>query len=141
MGKDNIIGPYAVIGGPGEIRNCKEFNGAVSLGDGNVISELVTIQRPAVSGQTTAIGNNNLIMAHTHIGHDAKIGNDNELCSGTIIGGYVQIHDRVKVKLGVTIRNRKIIKSGSLIGMGSVVVKDVEENTTVYGNPAKPKGE
>ncbi|HSG61669.1 MAG TPA: hypothetical protein VLA24_09570, partial [Pseudomonadales bacterium] len=47
IGRGNKIGAYAVIGSNGEIRNCKEFNGRVVIGDGNVISEHVTIQRPA----------------------------------------------------------------------------------------------
>lgn len=137
MGKNNIIGPYSVIGSNGEIRNCNAFNGEVIIGDGNIISELVTIQRPAEKNKITKIGNNNLIMAHSHIGHDVEIGNNCEVCTGSIIGGFVIIEDNVKIKLGVTIRNRKKIKSGALIGLGSAVVKDVEENSIVYGNPAR----
>lgn len=139
MGKNNVIGPYAVIGGDGEIRNCKEFNGCVILGDNNTISELVTIQRPADKNKITKIGNNNLIMAHSHIGHDVTIGDNCEICTGSILGGYVTIHNDVKIKLGATIRNRIIISENSLIGLGSAVVKNVAANSVVYGNPAKNK--
>ena len=137
MGKNNIIGAYTVIGSNGEIRGVENFEGIVEIGDGNIISELVTIQRPAIKNQKTVIGNNNIIMAHSHIGHDANIGSNCEISSGSIIGGYTTIEDHVKIKLGCIIRNRKTVKSHALVGMGSVVVKDVEKGTTVYGNPAK----
>ena len=74
-------------------------------------------------------------MAHSHIGHDAKIYDNCEICSGAIIGGYAVIGSGVKIKLGSTIRNRIFVGTNALIGLGSAVVKDVEANTTVYGNP------
>lgn len=141
LGKNNIIGAYSVIGSNGEIRgvNQTDFKGKVIIGDNNVISELVTIQRPFEEGQKTIIGSDNIIMAHSHIGHDVVIGNNCEICTGTILGGYSIIEDNVKLKLGVTVRNRKKIKKGALVGLGSSVVKDIEENKVVFGNPAKEK--
>jgi len=138
MGRNNIIGAYAVIGSNGEIRGQRQFKGSVKIGDGNVISELVTIQRPAIEEQSTIIGNNNIIMAHAHIGHDAQIGDNCEICTGVIIGGYARIEDQVKLKLGVTVRNRKVIGKNALVGLGAAVVKDIAPGAVVVGNPAKP---
>jgi UDP-N-acetylglucosamine acyltransferase len=138
MGTGNTIGAYSVIGSNGEIRGCNEFNGFVEIGNDNVISELVTIQRPKDKGKSTKIGSNNIIIAHSHIGHDAIIGDDCEISTHSIIGGYVVIGNKTKIKLNVTVRNRKTIGENCIIGMGSVVVKDICENSVVVGNPAKP---
>lgn len=139
LGTNNIIGAYCVIGSNGEIRgkDYNEFKGSVIIGNNNRISEHVTIQRPFEDGQSTMIGDNNLIMAHVHIGHDAYIGDNVEICTSSVIGGYAYIFDNVKIKLNCTIRNRVVIEPDVVIGMGSVVVKDVKEGQTVKGNPAK----
>jgi acyl-[acyl carrier protein]--UDP-N-acetylglucosamine O-acyltransferase len=100
---------------------------------------MVTIQAPLEQGKITQIGSNNIIMAHSHIGHDACIGDNCEISTGSIIGGYAVIADNVKIKLAVTVRNRIIIDEGATVGMGSVVVKNVLPNTTVFGVPAKPR--
>ena len=140
MGKGNWIGAYSVIGSNGEIRdkNQNEFEGFVTIGDNNVISEHVTIQRPFES-TATKIGSNNIIMAHAHLGHDVFVGDNCEICTGVIIGGYTIVKNGVKLKLGVTVRNRLVIGLNALIGLGSVVTKDIPDNSVAYGNPAKVK--
>lgn len=141
MGTGNIIGPHTVIGSPGEIRGkaYHEFKGFVTIGDDNRISEHVTIQRPYDQLQYTHVSNRTIIMAHTHIGHDAFIGNDVELCSGCVIGGYARILEGAKVKLNATIRNRVIVAKRAVVGMGAVVTKHVGADETWYGNPAAPQ--
>lgn len=141
MGKNNTIGAYCVIGGDGEIRGVHDFKGKVIIGDGNRISELVTIQRPETEGNSTQMGDNNIVMAHSHLGHDSHIGSNCEISTHSIIGGYCRIGDNVKIKLNCTIRNRKKIGHGVLIGMGSNVVTDIPPGEVWMGNPARLKRE
>jgi UDP-N-acetylglucosamine acyltransferase len=141
MGRDNTIGAFTVIGSNGEIRgtNRDQYKGKVIIGSGNVISEHVTIQRP-YDDTATWIGNNNIIMAHAHVGHNAEIGDGCEICCTSIIAGYVVIEDGAKIKLHSVTRNRITIGRNAIVGMGSVVTKDVPAGVVVYGNPAKEAG-
>jgi UDP-N-acetylglucosamine acyltransferase len=143
MGTGNVIGPYTCIGTNGEIRgkDFREFKGRVWIGDNNTISEHVTIQRPFEEMRETYMGDDNIIMAHAHIGHDAMIGHCCEICTSVVIGGYAKVWNSVKIKMGSIIRNRIIIESFAIIGMGSIVTKDVAVGAIVYGNPAKQKSD
>jgi len=139
MGKGNSIGPYTVIGGNGEMRNKNptEFKGKVVIGDNNVISEHVTIQRPFVEGESTIIGDGNLIMAHSHVGHNAKIGDCCEICTSSVIAGFVSVGDGAMVKLGVITHPRIKIGKNAILGCGAIVIKDVPEGVKMVGNPAR----
>jgi UDP-N-acetylglucosamine acyltransferase len=139
LGKGNWIGAYSVIGSNGEIRGVKQtdFKGVVEIGDNNIISEHVTIQRPYEEGSVTKVGNNNIIMAHAHIGHDAVIEDNCEICCTSVIAGHTTVKEGAKIKLGVITRNRITIGEHSIVGMGSVVTKDVPERQVWVGNPAK----
>jgi len=139
LGKGNRIGPYAVIGGNAEVRNVRECKGRVVIGDNNTISEHVTIQRPVDAERVTYVGNGNIIMAHAHLGHDVMVCNNVEICTSTVLGGYVTVKDGARIKLHCVVRNRVTVGTGATVGMGSVVTKDVADGAVVYGNPAKPK--
>lgn len=86
----------------------------------------------------TSIGAGTWLGRHTHVGHDAIIGEDCEIAPGVIVCGHVEIGDGVKV--GVNACIRPFVKVGALarIGMGAVVIRDVEPGQVVAGNPAKP---
>lgn len=136
LGEGNTIGAYCVIGGDGDIRGKKDFNGTVTIGNNNRFSEGVIIHR-GTEGETY-IGDNNFIMSGVYIAHNVEIGDDCEVCANSTIGGYAKIKSGAKLKMNCTIRNRKQV-GNSVIGMGSVVVCDVPDGEIWLGNPAKPK--
>lgn len=105
------------------------------IGAGARIHAFVTID--AGLHAPTRIGKRVACMAHTHVGHDAILGDDCELAPGTVIGGHCEIGNGVR--FGVNACVRPFIKIGALarIGAGAVVIRDVPPGQVWAGNPAR----
>lgn len=78
------------------------------------------------------------------IGETAEIGNDVTLYQGVTLGGtslekgkrHPTVEDGVIVGAGAKVLGPLTLKKNSRVGSGSVVLKDVDEETTVVGIPA-----
>lgn len=71
------------------------------------------------------------------IGHDAIIGNYCHLGSDSFMGGYSQIGNETTVHTkGIVLPHIKV-GNNCLVGAGAVVIRQVKDGNTVYGNPAK----
>ncbi|GAH23341.1 unnamed protein product, partial [marine sediment metagenome] len=85
----------------------------------------------------TVIGDGTKIDNLVHVAHNVEIGRNCMIIALTCIGGGVIMEDGVYVGIGGSIRNQIKIGEGAFIGMGAVVLKSVEDNVTVVGNPAR----
>lgn len=142
MGTGNYIGPYCLIGMPGEHKaGWRKSEGLVVIGNNNIITGFVTIDSP-VELLTTNICNGCFIMKHSYVGHDCWIGNNVTISCGAKIGGHVQLCTNVNVGLNAVIHQRQFISQGVMIGMGAVVTAKlkIEPFQTYAGNPARHIG-
>jgi len=74
----------------------------------------------------------------TQIGHDVVLGDYSSLMGNVEIGGHAKIGEGAYVGSNATIIPHKSICPGAYIGAGSVVVRNVKDTTTRFGNPARP---
>ena len=71
------------------------------------------------------------------MGHDVQIGSFCQVNSFSFFAGYVKVHNLVSVNAGARIIQNIVIEEESVVGVGSIVIRRVKKNTTVFGNPAK----
>ena len=158
IGKGTEIGPNAVISGKTQIgRNNKVFpnvfigldpqdlkyKGAsteVIIGDNNTFRECVTINKATDEGEKTIIGNNNLLMAYTHIGHNCELGNGIVLSNSVQVAGHVQVED--KAIIGGCLGIHQFVHIGYLAMIGGMtrVDRDVPPFCLAEGHPGRLRG-
>ena len=158
IGSGTEIGPNSVIAGRTQIgRNNKVFpnvfigldpqdlkyQGAsteVIIGDNNTFRECVTINKATDEGEKTIIGNNNLLMAYTHIGHNCELGNGIVLSNSVQVAGHVKVED--KAIIGGCLGIHQFVHIGYLAMIGGMtrVDRDVPPFCLAEGHPGRLRG-
>ena len=88
--------------------------------------------------QGTTIENNVAIHAGSKIENDCQIGDNCFISSNAFIGAKTSIKDTCFVGPGASIRDSLTIGRDTIIGIGSIVTKSIEDNYICFGNPAQP---
>ncbi|HSV13351.1 MAG TPA: acyl-ACP--UDP-N-acetylglucosamine O-acyltransferase [Tepidisphaeraceae bacterium] len=101
VGECNTFHPFAVIGGSPQD---KKFRGEVSrliVGSRNTVRESVTIHvGTALGGGVTRVGDGNLLMVNSHIGHDSQVGSNCVIANNVMLAGHVNIGNYVVMSGG-----------------------------------------
>ncbi|MGE0566930.1 MAG: acyl-ACP--UDP-N-acetylglucosamine O-acyltransferase [Bacteroidia bacterium] len=135
MGKNNKIFPGAVVGAIPQDLKFKGEESLVEIGDNNSIRECVTINRGTLDRMTTKIGNNNLLMAYTHLGHDCILGNNIIIANNGNLAGHITIEDNVIIEGVVAAQQFINIGAHSFIAGASLVRKSVPPYIRVAREP------
>ena len=101
------------------------------IGEGSIL-----VSNCLISNSVT-IGKFVIMNQGTQIGHDSTIGDFCSLMSSVDLGGKCQLAEKVFIGTGATLIPGVRVGEQAKIGSGSVVIRNVKQKTTVFGNPAK----
>lgn len=140
IGRNNHIFQFSSVG---EATPDLKYNGEPTrlvMGDNNVIREGVTIHRGTVQDRSeTTIGNDNLLMAYAHVGHDCVLGDHVVLVNNVALAGHVHVDDWAILGGYSGVHQFCRIGAHSFTGMYTSLVKDLPAYVTAFGNPGEAK--
>ena len=140
IGKNNKVFPNVFIGLEPQDLKYKGASTEVVIGDNNTFRECVTINKATDEGEKTIIGNNNLLMAYTHIGHNCELGNGIVLSNSVQVAGHVKVED--KAIIGGCLGIHQFVHVGYLAMIGGMtrVDRDIPPFCLAEGHPGRLRG-
>jgi UDP-N-acetylglucosamine acyltransferase len=141
IGRDNRIFQFASLGAVPQDKKYAGEPTRLVIGDRNVIREFCTfnIGVPGAGG-VTRVGNDNWIMAYTHIAHDCRVDDHTTLANNTTLAGHVHLADWVTVGGLTGIHQFVSVGAHAMLGFASAVTQDVPPFMLVDGNPLAVRG-
>jgi len=140
IGINNKVFPNVFIGLDPQDLKYKGASTEVVIGDDNTFRECVTINKATDEGEQTIIGNNNLLMAYSHIGHNCELANGIVLSNSVQVAGHVKIED--KAIIGGCLGIHQFVHIGYLAMIGGMtrVDRDVPPFCLAEGHPGRLRG-
>jgi len=141
LGADNTIFPMASIGAaPQDLKYDGEETRLV-VGSRNTIREFVTLNRGTEGGGgLTEIGDDNLLMASSHVAHDCRIGSRIVFGNAVTLGGHVEVGDDAKIEAFSGVHQFCRVARHAYVGGYSVLTQDALPWVMTVGNRAKSYG-
>jgi UDP-N-acetylglucosamine acyltransferase len=137
IGRDNRIFQFVSLGA---INQDKKYQGEpceLVIGDRNTIREFSTYHIGTVQGGgVTRLGNDNWMMAYTHLAHDCVVGNHTIFANNAQIAGHVEVGDWVILGAYTCVHQFVRIGAHGMTAMGSVLLAEQPPFVMSEGNPA-----
>ncbi len=136
MGNDNQVFPYAFIGGKTHDLKFKGGKSGLKIGDRNVFREYTTAHLATNDAEFTLVGNDNNILAYSHIAHDCIVGDKVVMSSHAALGGHVIVDDFAVIGWGSGVHQFCRVGAYSMLSASSKLVKDLPPFFMADGSPA-----
>ncbi len=140
IGNNNKIFQFSTIGdATPDLKYAGEAT-RLLIGDNNIIREGATIHRGTMQDRgETVIGNDNLLMAYVHVGHDCRVGNHTILVNNASLAGHVLVGDWA-ILSGYTLVHQFVhVGAHCFVGPGAFIYHDIPAFVTAFGSPAEPR--
>jgi UDP-N-acetylglucosamine acyltransferase len=140
IGTGNRIFQFASIGDdPQDMKYAGEPTRLV-IGDRNTFREYVTVNRGTITGiGETRIGNDNLILAYSHVAHDCVLGNHIIMSNAVNLAGHVQVGDWAIFSGYAGAHQFCRIGAHAFIANNTAVLQDIPPYVLAAGQPAEPR--
>jgi UDP-N-acetylglucosamine acyltransferase len=113
----------------------------LDIGSGNTFFQFVTISTGTSQDEgLTALGDDNWVMAYTHIAHDCRLGSHIILANNATLAGHVHLEDWVFLGGFTTVHQFCKIGAHAMTAFTAAVTQDVPPYVTAAGNRAAPVG-
>jgi UDP-3-O-[3-hydroxymyristoyl] glucosamine N-acyltransferase len=139
---DVVIGANCSIGLPGfgyekdeQGRYWRFPNFGVVIEEGVEIGSNTCVDRGSIGD--TLIGKGAKIDNLVHIAHNAVVGENSIIIAHAMLGGSARLGNGVWIAPSASLINQISVGAGAVVGMGAVVLKDVEPGSVMVGNPAR----
>ncbi len=136
IGPDCHIFQHAAIGAVPQALKFKGEKTLVKIGRGTTVREFVTIHRGTeFGGGITEIGDENFLMAYTHIAHDCFTGQKVIFANVASLGGHIKVGDYATLGAFVAVHQFVRIGAYAFVGALSGVTKDIPPYVLASGTP------
>jgi len=141
IGPNNVFYQFSVIGEGTPDKKYKGEKTTLSIGSNNIFREGVTIHRGTIQDKsTTVIGDDNLLMAYSHVAHDCILGNKNVFANHAGIAGHVIVGNSTTIGALTTIHQFCRIGDFAFVGMNTSITMDIPAFLKVAADPARVIG-
>lgn len=125
LGRANRVFPYAAIGFDPQDLKYEGESSRLVIGDRNQFREFSTVNRgTAFGGGITRIGDDNLFMTQTHVGHDSQVGSRTVFTNGGTLAGHVEVEDDATIGAFSAVHQFCRVGRHAYIGGYSVITMD-----------------
>jgi len=140
IGRDNRIFQFVSLGSDNQDKKYKGEPCELVIGDRNTIREYSTYHIGTVQGGgVTRLGNDNWMMAYTHLAHDCVVGDHCIFANNAQLAGHVVVGDWV-ILGGYTVVHQFVrIGSHSMTAMCSLLFGDLPPFVMCQGQPAQAR--
>lgn len=141
IGRGNRIFQFCSVGAANQDKKYQGEPCELVIGDRNTIREFCTLHVGTVQDKAkTTVGDDNWIMAYTHIAHDCVVGSHTTLANNATLGGHVELGDWVTVGGLTGIHQFVKVGAHAMLGFQTAVSQDVPPFMLVDGNPMAVRG-
>lgn len=125
LGAESSVRTGSVLGGEPQDLKYKGAPARVIIGKRCRVHEHVTVHRGTEADSETVLGDDVMLMAGSHVGHNCRVANNVIMVNGSMLAGHVHVAERAFISGGAAVHQFCRVGRLSLVGGVCMATKDV----------------